>query len=374
MTVSFDACDQIESATSYLDVFGEGSGDSRLLLDYVKKRYRQLAVLLHPDMEAAQKDPARCEAAFKRLAELRRDADQAIMDDCYGTPRYIAALTTKRAVHNIRSIARTGSIAATYVADSTIGSVTRPTFCKLARDAQDNDLLKNEATALKRLRSINANPQWTAFMPELIDTFQTNTGTRKVGNAVAFLDGFYDLNEVKQAIRGPLEPLHAVWIWRRLLVALGHAHDNQVIHGAVLPCHVMIQPEQHGLVLVDWCYASVRVDGEDYAPLKAIVSEYREWYPSEVMAKQRPTPATDIYLAARTLIDLMGGNPVTSTLPDSVPRQLRAFFRGCLSLSPAARPQSAWLLLQEFDELLETMGAPYYPRRFRPFTMPQRHV
>ena len=30
----------------------------------------------------------------------------------------------------------------------------------------------------------------------------------------------------------------------------------------------------------------------------------------------------------------------------------------------------AWALLAEFDELLQAMGQPYYPRRFRSFVMP----
>ena len=45
-------------------------------------------------------------------------------------------------------------------------------------------------------------------------------------------------------------------MWRRLLTALGWAHRARLVHGAVFPEHVLIHPELHGLVLVDWCYAT----------------------------------------------------------------------------------------------------------------------
>ena len=54
---------------------------------------------------------------------------------------------------------------------------------------------------------------------------------------------------------GGVDPRDAAWMWRRLLVALGFAHRAGVLHGAVLPEHVLIHPGEHGLVLVDWCYS-----------------------------------------------------------------------------------------------------------------------
>jgi hypothetical protein len=49
------------------------------------------------------------------------------------------------------------------------------------------------------------------------------------------------------------------------------------------------------------------------------------------------------------------------------PAGIAAFARGCLLASPGRRPQDAWRLLAEFDELLERL---YGPRTFRPFAMP----
>jgi hypothetical protein len=144
---------------------------------------------------------------------------------------------------------------------------------------------------------------------------------------------------------------------RRLLVALGFAHRAGVVHGAVLPPHVMIHPADHGLVLVDWCYSTC-VSGE---PIPAIVERYSDWYPDEVLGSQEPFPASDIFLAARCMTHLMTGRQTAGGAA------LGKFAAGCMPQQPSRRPQDAWQLLRELDDLLERF---YGPRRFRPFTMP----
>ncbi len=177
------------------------------------------------------------------------------------------------------------------------------------------------------------------------------------------LDGFVSLADIRRAYPDGLDPRDAAWIWRRLLVALGFAHRAGVIHGAVLPPHVMIHPAEHGLVLIDWCY-SVRARSDR---IPAIVARYRDWYPPEVLARQALGPATDIYLAARCLTDLMGGPAGPGSTKSPVPRRLAAFADGCALPQPSRRPQDAWRLLGELDDLLERL---YGRHRFRPFAMP----
>ena len=151
-------------------------------------------------------------------------------------------------------------------------------------------------------------------------------------------------------------------------MALGFAHVNGVVHGAVLPTHVLIHPEKHGLVLVDWSYA-VREPETSGERVKVASAEYEQWYPPEVKSKEIPSPALDIYMGAECMVYLLGGNPVTGNLPNSVPKAIRAFFRGCTPLGPKQRPSDAWGLQEEFDDLLERLWG---RRRFRPFAMPPR--
>jgi hypothetical protein len=56
-----------------------------------------------------------------------------------------------------------------------------------------------------------------------------------------------------------------------------------LVHGAVLPEHVLIQPDEHGLVLIDWCYS---VPLTPSTPLRAPVTARAGLYPPEVAARR----------------------------------------------------------------------------------------
>ena len=104
-------------------------------------------------------------------------------------------------------------------------------------------------------------------------------------------------------------------------------------------------------------------------PIAAISTAYQGWYPVEVWHKQSPTPATDLFLAARCMVGLLGGEPLTGALPAAVPPRLRLFLAGVLRPHPAQRPGSADALLAEFDDLLTTL---YGRRRYQPLAVPRK--
>lgn len=109
-------------------------------------------------------------------------------------------------------------------------------------------------------------------------------------------------------------------------------------------------------MLVDWIGAT-RL-GESIA---LIPEAYAAWFPPEVLHKQAATPATDLYLAAKSLIYAAGGDPSHGRWPDSVPRELRRFVDPCLYAASHNRPQDAWQLHDEFDVLLcRLFGPPQY--------------
>jgi hypothetical protein len=58
---------------------------------------------------------------------------------------------------------------------------------------------------------------------------------------------------------------------------------------------------------------------------------------------------------------------MTALIGRRMPKPLGAFTRGCQIANPARRPQDAWQLLAELDDLLERL---YGPRKFRPFAIP----
>jgi hypothetical protein len=302
----------IEAASGPGDLFGRDGADA----------YRRLTRLTHPDSHPGD---SRAASAFTRLAMLwqqHRDSRGLL-------------------------VAR-GDIANLYQAG--------PSLLKLPRDPADNDLMRAETTALTTLRTRVERPL-LAYFPEPVRAQRQRdpgSGSERWTNVIGRLAGFRSLAEVRAAYPGGIDPRDAAWMWRRVLVAVGAAHRAGVIHGAVLPEHVMIHPDEHGLVLVDWCY-SCRVPG---GRVRAVVERYLDWYPPEVLTGHAAGPDLDIWLVTRCMTELVG---------PSMPAPLTAFARGCLLASPRRRPANAWTLLAEFDELLERL---YGPRRFRPFAMP----
>jgi hypothetical protein len=226
---------------------------------------------------------------------------------------------------------------------------------KVARAASGNALLDNESLVLTRLLARAGESTYRKYLPDLISSFWTEDGPRLRVNVFRDQPGLYTLERVHE--RHPaLEGRHLAWVFKRLLTVLGFSHRQGAVHGAVLPCHVLLDVVGHGARLVGW--------GQSVAPgrpLAAIVSRYRDWYPPEVLNQRPASPGTDLFLAARCLIYLAGGDPVRNRMPDAVPAPLRRFVASCLLEGPTMRPRDAWALLDELDALLRRLyGAPEY--------------
>jgi hypothetical protein len=60
----------------------------------------------------------------------------------------------------------------------------------------------------------------------------------------------------------------------------------------------------------------------------------------------------------------MATKSLLALIREPVPQRLGAFAAGCTLATRSRRPDDAWELLREFDELIERLWG---PRRFRPF-------
>lgn len=359
-----------------------------------RRAFRALARQLHPDV-APPGRRAQAEIAFARLSELWSAYQGAATGTSPSADGWTGSVVTGRTRHAYTVGGRyaEGDLASLYRVTG-VDPADRPAadlLVKIARSADDDDLVAREAAALRRIARLG-EPKYAAYVPTLVDTARLPEAGRarpRRVNVFARLDGFVTLAEVRAAYPAGLDPRDAAWMWRRLLVGIGYAHHAGVAHGAVLPPHVLIHPAQHGLVLVDWCYSAVPDPadgavvgaypavagnasgvgaGDPSRRVPALVAEYRDWYPVEVTRREPPAAATDLALASRCVCYLLG-DPDPARLPARVPVQIRRFLAGCLLPSPARRPDDAWRLLDELDDLL---GRLYGPRRFRPFTLPPR--
>jgi hypothetical protein len=213
---------------------------------------------------------------------------------------------------------------------------------KIARSPEGSAHLDTERRALTTLLRAAGDTSYRKYLPDLTDSFSTAGRAPRRINVFRFEPGLHTLEQIHEQ-RPALDGRHLAWIFNRLLTVLGFSHRRNIVHAAVLPCHVLIDAPGHGLRLVGWgrsVVAGRRIG--DASP------RYRDWYPAEVRRHRPATPATDLFLAARCLVYLAGGDPLTDRMPDVVPPAMRRFFNTCLLESPSMRPGDAWALLEEF--------------------------
>jgi serine/threonine protein kinase len=183
-----------------------------------------------------------------------------------------------------------------------------------------------------------------------VETFSAAGGSVIV---LEYREGFYTAEQIWDRHHRGLDGRHLGWMFNRILEALGFVHQQGYLHGAVLPPHLLFHAEDHGLLLAGWIHAE-----KANTSLKVVPDRYRDWYPPECKKKHPATPSVDIYLAAKSLIYLAGGDPVANTFPDHIPAPMQRFLKSCLLESPRMRSQDAWNLRQEFGQVLERLYGP----------------
>lgn len=354
-TAEFDTVDKVAVA---LEAALRDGDPGRVFGASPQVEYRRLARVTHPDRNGGS---IAAHEAFVALEALWRLCKAMLDAGVYGkaSGRPVTVRTKDRAY---TLLGRTGR---SPVADVFLCSWDdQMGYAKVVRRPRDNDLMKAEARTLAAVRS-GIDDRYAPFLPRFVDTvgIRQSGGVVLQANVFERTDGnWHTLQQVISRYPNGIDARDMAWMFRRLLAILAAAHAAGFVHGAVLPGSVMIEPEQHGLILTDWVF-SVREGGK----VPAVSSTHRAWYPPEVLAREPAGFGVDVALAARTMLALTTGGG--ATVSPALPRPLRAFFRACLLDSRSARPADAWALLTDFDFVLERT---YGPRRFRPFTMKEK--
>lgn len=351
MALDQAAAERIEDASDPRVLFGDDPGKAR-------HRYRRLAMAVHPDTADAR-DRDRAAHVTSLLTTLwDRYNGRGVASGEFFT------ISTRRRSYAVRREGVAGGISNLYPCTWMEEGDERRGHMKIPHLPRDADLMQAEATALAAMAK--GEEKFRPFVSELVESFRHRDRTTKMErrvNVTTEVEGLYSMMEVRRRFPQGLDHRDAAWMFRRLLVALGFAHDVGYVHGAVLPQNIYIQPEQHGLVLSEWCFS---------APMKSKMTAWdagdisvdpdfgtgEPFYPPEVKDKEPVSESTDLYMAAKVLEFMVG---------DRAPKALRAFVRGCTLEWQHMRPQNAWVLREEYDDLIERL---YGPRKFRPFTMP----
>ena len=164
---------------------------------------------------------------------------------------------------------------------------------------------------------------------------------------------------------GPIDLKTFVWLWKRTINLLDWVGHAGLVHGAILPPHILVFPDnasrdvydrrKHSSHIIDWCY-SVPVGSK----LKAWCADYKAFYPPEMLIKSNTNAlATDIYMAAKTMIFALGGKVETNTFPSTFPPAFESYMRPFLRPDPSQRTLNRADMLDEISVIAKKeIGAP----------------
>jgi len=327
--------EQVLQAKYPEDLFGEqlGAFGEQILGAY--EMYREFAKVLHPDNQESGD-----EEAFKRLQQLWEIARTAFDQGTYGKREQVenVLVTTRKRAYRVSRIVARGDASIIYAATYYKDGEEQNALLKVIADPANSRELVHEAKVVRQLREDGREAGRSTiiaaldpYIPSFIEAFGYRQG-KKTHQALAYksIDGLISLSEVKKAFPNGVHPKDSAWMLRRLLLTIGLTHSLGWCHEQVSERHVLIHPEEHGLVLIDWRKAS-------------------EW--------SMEGRARDIRNSILVICDL--------TTESAMPERLRRFYEGCLNF-PKQLPD-ALKLRDEYTEILEDIWG---PRTFRPFIMP----
>lgn len=341
----------IKKATTAEMLFGQLTGDITTKLTIVGKAYRQFALATHEDRNPGD---VWAREAFIKLQRLYDEAKDRIKDNTYGVARSLGFVKSLKHTYELKELIGIGNVSTSYLAQGSAGSV----LVKVAHHRQYNDLLEHEAQTLTLFADRLASYSVRLYIPQIIESFFIKTDPHQPPRRVSVFaphNGYVSLADVMIEYPKGVDPRHFVWMWKRLLTVLEFAHKLDIIHGAILPTHVLVDPKTHGLMLIDWCFSI-----KNGAPPRAMCNGYKGWYPPEVELKRNMSPSLDLYMAAECMLYVLGKDPGTG-MPDRLPAKFARLLQGCLIANPTYRIQQAGPLFEEFDEAAKSVyGKPKF--------------
>lgn len=205
----------------------------------------------------------------------------------------------------------------------------------------DTEILISEAKAMWDLRHFG--------LPAVRNLFKLPDGS--IILVMSYIEGptLQQLVEQYVAKGLRLEPEHGAWILSRLINTLSYIHRHGIVHGDLKPQNILIQPESHMAVLVDFGLAGIK-------PTRTSGNKgYTEVFspPEQMVAGNPLIPQTDFYALGKSLIYAMAGGDLDlvegNMIPSDVPKPMADLLSRLVTRHPLDRPD--W----EKEDLNETV-------------------
>jgi serine/threonine protein kinase len=348
----------LAKAKSPEEVFGKLSGVKTTHQEFVKI-YRRYVVATHPDLNT--KNFQKASEAFVVLEKWKVEAESKIKYNAYGIekPKESIILKSQKEQYSLDDLIFKGDLCDIYRAVDSNGHLVA---VKINRVPINNDLLQNEFVNFRRIHMSQVGSDVIAqHVIKPLDSFDiTHKGCNLKVNVAPYYSDCFTLEQVLNKYPNGISSASMVWMWNRILAGLMVIHESNIVHGAILPCHILINPKTHNGHIIDGCYSA-----DVTRSLRAIVPKYKDLYPQEVFAKKSYF-STDLYMLALCMLKLIAGKNLsvtknTEAVLAKLPKPLRGIFRYCLLGSPMKRPNSAWHLYGDLKEiLLEAFGPPKF--------------
>lgn len=364
--------EKVEKATTPESLFGSVKSIPEL-----KDIFIELAATVHPDKHG---NAVRATEAFKKLTVLHREAQARITAGIYGTkkvtsvPKSTVPIVIERKKHKyiIDELICEGDICSIYKATLVKEKIhDQKVVLKIVHAPADNDLGENERAMLNKLvplydpfKKDDLEIKMARYVLPWGESFKIKEKGLHHVNMLPFLDGFYSLKQVHKAYPS-LVFEDVVWVFNRMLEGLGYVHKKKVVHGAIVPDHFMVAPENHAGKFIDFSYA---VDDDGKSKVKAIASGCRDFYAPEILEKKPALRESDIYMVGKLVVYLCGGNVKNDVIVNTYSKYFTNFIASMLIKNPSRRPNDAWALRDEFEEV---MLKNYGKRKFHKFEMPK---
>ncbi|MRR30715.1 hypothetical protein EG834_10425 [bacterium] len=247
---------------------------------------------------------------------------------------------------------------------------TELVIIKVLRKPENEHHLDNEWETLRQLLRSHAKGAdvFSRMIPQPVAYGKVTGGTFSGSKAMILRweSGFYHtFEEVCRLYPEGIPARASIWVWRRILEMLAFLHDSGYVHGAVVPAHLLVQHNEHGVRLIGYG-RSGRINN----PVNPEPGMLQPYLPAHARDLKVLSPQMDMVMSAKSIIKVLGGDPETNTLPTTVPIKLAEVIKKYAQLdSRQSTALNAWSIHQELGRIADVVyGTPV----FIPIDMPRK--